>query len=200
MKTEEQRIKARESQRKYYNANREVVNENKKKYYQDNREDKLKKASEYQKKNRLKINEYNKKYRETEKYKLWKTNNKEKIRENDKISENNRLKNNILYKLKQNIRTLIRNSFKNNGNKKKSKTEFILGCSFTEFKVHLESKFEPWMNWENRGLYNGSLGYGWDIDHIIPLSTAITAEELVRLNHYTNLQPLCSKINRDIKR
>lgn len=25
-------------------------------------------------------------------------------------------------------------------------------------------------------------------------------EEVVMLNHYSNLQPLCSKINRDIKR
>lgn len=56
------------------------------------------------------------------------------------------------------------------------------------------------MNWENKGLYNGEFGYGWDIDHIVPLSTAATEEDLIRLNHYTNLQPLCSKVNRDIKR
>lgn len=56
------------------------------------------------------------------------------------------------------------------------------------------------MNWENRGLYNGELNYGWDIDHIIPLSSARTEEDVIRLNHYTNLQPLCSKMNRDIKR
>ena len=60
--------------------------------------------------------------------------------------------------------------------------------------------FEPWMNWENKGLYNGKLNYGWDIDHKIPVSSATTEEELVKLNHYTNLQPLCSKINRDIKK
>ena len=56
------------------------------------------------------------------------------------------------------------------------------------------------MNWNNRGLYNGELNYGWDIDHIIPVSYAKNEEELLLLNHYTNLQPLCSKINRDIKR
>ena len=56
------------------------------------------------------------------------------------------------------------------------------------------------MTWENKGLYNGELNHGWDIDHIIPLSTALTEEDLVKLNHYTNLQPLCSKVNRDIKR
>jgi len=56
------------------------------------------------------------------------------------------------------------------------------------------------MNWDNRGLYNGEFNYGWDIDHIVPLSTATTEEELIKLCHYTNTQPLCSKINRDIKK
>jgi len=53
------------------------------------------------------------------------------------------------------------------------------------------------MSWDNHGLYNGEFNYGWDIDHIIPASSE---EEILRLNHYTNLQPLCSKINRDIKK
>jgi hypothetical protein len=56
------------------------------------------------------------------------------------------------------------------------------------------------MTWDNYGLYNGELNYGWDVDHIIPLSSVKTEEELIKLNHYTNLQPLCSKINRYIKR
>ncbi len=56
------------------------------------------------------------------------------------------------------------------------------------------------MTWENRGLYNGEFNYGWDIDHIIPISFAKTEEDIIKLNHYTNLQPLCSKINRDIKK
>jgi hypothetical protein len=56
------------------------------------------------------------------------------------------------------------------------------------------------MTWKNYGKYNGELEYGWDIDHIIPLCSAINEEELIKLNHFTNLQPLCSKVNRDIKR
>jgi hypothetical protein len=56
------------------------------------------------------------------------------------------------------------------------------------------------MNWDNYGKYNGELDYGWDIDHIIPLSSATTEEELLKLNHFNNLQPLCSYTNRVIKR
>jgi hypothetical protein len=54
--------------------------------------------------------------------------------------------------------------------------------------------------YENRGLYNGELNYGWDIDHIIPLSSVNEENDIIKLNHYTNLQPLCSKVNRDIKK
>jgi hypothetical protein len=58
------------------------------------------------------------------------------------------------------------------------------------------------MNWNNRGNWNGQpkeINVAWDIDHIIPLSTAKTEEEILKLNHYTNLQPLCSYTNRYIK-
>jgi hypothetical protein len=90
-------------------------------------------------------------------------------------------------------------SFIRKGFSKKSKTFEILGCTFEEFKIHIEKQFKPWMNWENRGKYNGKINFGWDLDHIIPIYKAKTEEEIFHLNHYTNFQPLCSKINRDIK-
>jgi len=40
------------------------------------------------------------------------------------------------------------------------------------------------MSWENYGRN------GWHVDHIIPLSSAKTEEEIYKLCHYTNLQPL----------
>jgi hypothetical protein len=88
---------------------------------------------------------------------------------------------------------------KNKGVKKKLKTHETLGCTYEYFKSRLESLWEPWMSWENYGLYNGELNYGWDIDHIIPISSAKTEEELLKLNHFSNLQPLCSYTNRFIK-
>jgi hypothetical protein len=45
------------------------------------------------------------------------------------------------------------------------------------------------MNWNNYGYY------GWHIDHIKPLSSAKNEFELIKLFHYTNLQPLWWKDN-----
>lgn len=127
--------------------------------------------------------------------KVWIQNNKDKIR----IYDNKRYKNEPLYKLKKIIRVQILNSLKNKFTKSKLTIE-ILGCSFEEFKQYIESKFEPWMNWDNHGLYNGELNYGWDLDHIIPISSAKTEEDIYKLSHFSNLQPLCSYVNRNIKR
>jgi len=113
------------------------------------------------------------------------------------IRRSERWKNDTNYKLSIIIRRMIRNSI---GSKKSKNSQEIIGCSFEEFKTYLESKFESWMSWKNYGLYNGELNYGWDIDHIIPISSARLYEDIVQLNHYTNLQPLCSRMNRDIKK
>ena len=140
--------------------------------YENNKESKLEYQKNYNKTNKDKRNTY--------------------------LSE--RRQNDPLFRLITNVRNLIYNSFYYNGYSKNSKTEELLGCSFEELKDYLESKFEPWMNWDNRGLYSGEFNYGWDIDHKIPLSSVNTEDEIIKLNHYTNLQPLCSKINRDIKK
>lgn len=38
------------------------------------------------------------------------------------------------------------------------------------------------------------------INHIIPISSAKTIEDVIRLNHYTNFQPLDSYENRVVKK
>lgn len=105
-----------------------------------------------------------------------------------------------LFKLKRRIRSLIVYSFSAKKTNKVSTTEIILGCSFQEFKLYLESQFEHWMTWENYGKFNGTPNFGWDIDHIIPVSSAQNREELIKLNHHTNMRPLCSYVNRYVKR
>ena len=109
--------------------------------------------------------------------------------------------NDVIYKIRSNISSRLSrmlNYIKENKNG--IKTIDTLGCDLQYLKNYLESKFEDWMTWDNYGKYNGELNYGWDIDHITPISSAESKEDVYRLNHYTNLQPLCSKINRDIKK
>jgi hypothetical protein len=70
---------------------------------------------------------------------------------------------------------------------KKNKTFDIIGCSPQFLKEHLETQFTDGMSWDNRS--------EWHIDHIIPLSSAKTEDELYKLCHYTNLQPLWAEDN-----
>lgn len=149
---------------------------------------------------------YNEKYQEKNKDKrrvydkLYYSQNKEKKKKSVKEYIRKKRNTDLLFKMTCNISRNIRLNLKKRGYTKNTKTTKILGCTFGELRNHLESKFDYWMNWDNHGLYNGELNYGWDYDHIIPLSSAKNEEELVKLFHYTNLQPLCSKINRDVKK
>ena len=102
--------------------------------------------------------------------------------------------------LKINLKSTLSHNFKRNGYTKKSRSFEILGCSYVDFKEYIESQFEDWMSWDNYGLYNGEEKYGWDLDHIVPLSSAECEGDIIRLNHYSNIQPLCSYVNRDVKR
>jgi hypothetical protein len=48
--------------------------------------------------------------------------------------------------------------------------------------------FRDGMSWENKGK--------WHIDHIIPLSSAKTHEDVIKLCHFKNLQPLWEQENK----
>lgn len=153
--------------------------------------------------NKNDVKEYHKQWHQDNKEKAnasskqWVSNNRTRYNESAK----QRKQIDPLYKLSCNIRTLILVAFNKKNHRKKSKTTEILGCTFEEFKQHLESQFEPWMNWGNRGSKDVSgPNITWDIDHIIPVSSATTEGELIKLNHYTNFQPLCSYQNRFVKK
>ena len=93
---------------------------------------------------------------------------------------------NILYRIGKMVRSRIYN-YVNKNNNKTYKTFDIVGCSPEFVKEHLEKQFIEGMTWENQGK--------WHIDHIIPLSSAKTEEEVYKLCHYTNLQPLWAEDN-----
>lgn len=127
-------------------------------------------------------------------------NNLEKRKEVSRKSYKKRRMNDPIFKMSENVRRMINLSIQKKGYTKKSRAYEILGCTYDEFKTHIESQFEPWMNWDNYGKFNGEFNYGWDIDHIIPRSEIKTEDDIIKLNHFTNLKPLCSKYNRHIKK
>lgn len=98
-----------------------------------------------------------------------------------------RRKNDSIYALKHRIRSLINQTLRINNLSKTSKTVQILGCTFAEFKIHIERQFYKGMTWENRSK--------WHLDHIIPISSATTEHEIIKLNHYLNLRPCWAKEN-----
>jgi hypothetical protein len=181
--------------KKYYLKNKDYCKEKQKEYRLNNkkyRKDYLKEyAKEYNKKNKEKLKEYQKQYRIKNKNyaKEYFKDNKEKIKKYQNEYKKNRLQNDNIFKFGFNLRCLIRGSFKRNNNKfkKNTKTENILGCTVEEFKNYILTKFTKKMTFENYGK--------WHLDHIIPISSAQTEEEVIRLNHYTNFQPMWAKEN-----
>ena len=195
--------KFREKEKKYYENNKELVLSKNKIWRDNNKEYISNYHKEYRSINKNYFALYRKQYYEDNKENIslyskeYRDKNKDKLKFYHKEYMKSRLDNDYIFRLKNNLRSLLKNYLKD---KDRYKTNNILGCSYEYFILYLESKFEPWMTWENRGLYNGEFNYGWDIDHIIPISFADTEEDIIILNHYTNLQPLCSKVNRDIKK
>lgn len=154
-------------------------------YYLKNKEKSLECSKKYRENNPEYFKEYNSTYYQ---------NNKDKFYEYRKIHgrsdigyKSKRKKCDPLYKMKVNIRHRVRKAFKTKSWRKTFGSEFILGCNWITAHNHIESLFINGMTWDNHG--------EWHIDHIIPLASAKTEEELKLLCHYTNLQPLWAKDN-----
>jgi hypothetical protein len=158
-------------------------------WYIKNKEKRLLKNKSYRKDLALKAAAYNK-------TKIWVKNNPDKIKEysfkNKKknlLRKKERYKNDVIFKLRELIRSRLNHAIKNNQKIGSSITN--LGCSIDELKTYLESKFQPGMTWDNYGRN------GWHIDHIKPLSKFNLSDpkEFKMACHYSNLQPLWAKDN-----
>jgi hypothetical protein len=94
----------------------------------------------------------------------------------------------FFYRMKNNLRSRLIQFLSSHKLHKDNKTFDIVGCSPEFLKEYLENKFTEGMSWE-------LMGKDIHIDHIIPLSSAKSEEDVYKLCHYTNLQPLWAEDN-----
>jgi hypothetical protein len=158
-------------------------------------------------KNRKKYVEYQKQYRKKnpESYKEtilkgkekrikssanWYQKNKKKIL----IKKYKRLKEDYIFRLKELVRSRIQSGLRHNAKniKKGMRSIMYLGCSYQEYMLYLEKKFNKGMNWSNMGGKNG-----WQIDHIKPLVKFDLSKKSNQLKafNYKNTQPMWIKDN-----
>lgn len=191
-----------QKQNEIKHANKEWRTKNKEYIYNKNKE--------WKENNKDKVSLSAKKYHEKmktvewyiEKRKEYRENNKDKQRElEEKWNTNNRTlllsrrkkwrddkkSSDVVYRAITSIRSITIDAFRRRGLKKSKRTEEVLGCSVNDARLYLESKFKDGMSWLNHG--------EWHIDHIIPLASAKTVEDVMRLARYTNLQPLWKQEN-----
>ena len=173
--TETERKERRKiTNKKYRETHKEQIKEAHRKWREKNREHINAKAREQYKENSQPFKDRNNRY---------KIENRQKCTD----YERNKRHNDSVYRLRTNLRNLIRRYTKGKGYKGSKSVYEILGCDFDYFKDYIEKKFKNGMTFENYG--------EWNIDHIIPISSAKNDEDLEILNHYTNLQPLWANEN-----
>jgi hypothetical protein len=143
--------------------NKEVLQTRRKEYYELNREEVIQRNNNYNNKNR------------------------EKVRKRKTAQSKKKREENPLFRMAFNLRRRTNLAFKKII--KSKKTTDLLGCSMETAFVHIESQFycHP-ITGEN--MTWGNYGKLWEIDHKDPIGLAGTREELEKLCHYTNLQPL----------
>lgn len=164
-------------QKKYIINNKEKLQQYQKEYNQKNKKPKLEKPiKDKQQKYIKKVIKQKRKY------------TRSLVKQTQNEYKKHRKQKDLLFKLRTNLSALIYMSLKKRGYTKKSKTFELLGADFETVKTHLE---QTWFN--NYGaIYNNEPVH---IDHIIPCASAKTEEELIKLQHYTNLQYLTPKDN-----
>ena len=194
---EENREKRKQQNKEWYKNNPDKVKKNKKRFQENNPDyDK-----EYRKNNNEELKQYKKLWdKQNPDYdKIWNEQNpdyKKQWNQNNpdykRNYEKNRRNNDIGYKILGNLRSRVWYVLKNNI--KSARTMKLVGCTIDFLIEYIEKQFSPEMNWDNYGKNKY-----WEIDHIIPCSSfdLTDPEQQRKCFHYTNLQPLTIKDNRE---
>jgi hypothetical protein len=189
--------KCKERDKSYYENNKERLKQQSLEHYNNNKEqykflfkERYVNETEEQREKRKKSmyshvdrnrDEWNKKSLE------YYYNNKEERLKYGKQYVKEKYQNDILYKLRVIISSTISRRLKKVTDKKsKSSLEMVGLDNWNTLKEYIENQWGEGMTWDNYGNKPGD----WSIDHIIPISSAKTEEEIYKLNHYTNLRPM----------
>jgi len=178
-------------------TNQDKIKKQRDLYYENNKTQILEKQKVYRIKNKDKVKKYHKDYRVKNAIRLKEKHKKEQKEIRNKIS--NRLRFNI----SRSIRHCL---FKINKSKNRKSIIDFLPYTINELKYNLESKFEPWMNWKNYGVYristwddNDSNTWTWQIDHITPHSCfkydSMNHHDFQKCWALENLRPYSAKQN-----
>jgi hypothetical protein len=192
-KENKEKIKSQKKLR--YEDNREVILVQRKVYYEQNKAQILPVVKQYRILNSETINNNKKEYYQA---------NKTLIKYNVNIYDRERIKTDVIYKLRRYTSKAINSALKRAGSSKKgiSVMEF-LPYTIQELKEHLEKQFESWMTWENHGTHlsdiydeNNIATWTWQIDHIIPQSvlsySSMEEDNFQKCWALENLRPLKS--------
>lgn len=164
---------------KWREKNKDLIKEKRKEEYKQNKDKILKRQKDYYEKNKEDILEYHHKYN--------KDNSKILVEKATKYRKS-RKETDEFYRFKLLLRDCIKKSFTRTNHRKTSYSKEIIGTDFETAWNYLK---ETWR--KNYGTeYNGE---PYHIDHVKPLATAKTKEDVIKLCHYTNLQMLKPKDN-----
>ena len=187
------RDKVKAQNRKYREEHKSEAAEYHKAWRDKNREHLNGQAREKYKENPTAFKERKERYivSHQERYKESNKRYKQENRQKCPDYERNKRHSDPVYRFRTSVRCLIWGYAKKKGYKGNKKTWELVGCDFDTFLAYIQSQFEDGMTLENYGHGEGK----WNIDHIIPISTAKTDEDVERLNHYTNLRPMWATDN-----
>lgn len=142
-----------------------------------------------------------------ERDKKYRQKNKACLNEYQKTYRKNKYNSNIDFRIKVIASASISQSLRTkNLSKNNSSVLKYLPFSIQDLREHLEKHFEPWMNWQNYGIYRANAWndddtstWTWHIDHVIPQSllsyTSMEDDNFKKCWALANLRPLAAKRN-----